>query len=159
MVSIHFLSSQPFETLHTKACMGKITKLDEGLVSRTGIGFAFEDGALKRADQPPRKRASVRAPHQPRRAGGHENLAAHHYQAIIESSDDAILSKDLDGLILSWNQGAERLFGFTSEEAVGRPVTIIIPPDRLGRRAHDPREDSPRRANRALRNCAAAQGR
>src|SRR4029077_2422209 len=52
-------------------------------------------------------------------------------QAIIESSDDAILSKNLDGLILSWNDGAERLFGFTSKEAVGKPVTIIIPVDRL----------------------------
>ena len=60
-----------------------------------------------------------------------DDLAAHHYQAIIESSDDAILSKDLDGVILSWNQGAERLFGFTPEEAVGRSVTIIIPVDRL----------------------------
>ena len=87
---------------------------------------------MKRADQPTTKRASVRAPHQPRRAGGREDLAAHHYQAIIESSDDAILSKNRDGLILSWNRGAERLFGFTSEEAVGRPVTIIIPADRLG---------------------------
>ena len=60
-----------------------------------------------------------------------DNLAAHHYRAIIESSDDAILSKGLDGVILSWNRGAERLFGFTPEEAIGRPVTIIIPLDRL----------------------------
>ena len=84
---------------------------------------------MKRAEHPPRKRASVRAPHQPRPT--RDNLAAHHYRAIIESSDDAILSKDLEGLILSWNRGAERLFGYTSEEAVGKPVTIIIPPDRL----------------------------
>jgi PAS domain S-box-containing protein len=90
-----------------------------------------EDGTLKRADQPPRKPASARAPHRTRPAGGSESLAAQHYRAIIESSDDAILSKDLEGLILSWNQGAERLFGFTSEEAVGRPVTIIIPVDRM----------------------------
>jgi PAS domain S-box-containing protein len=59
------------------------------------------------------------------------DLSAHHYQAIIESSEDAIVSKDLDGVILSWNRGAERLFGFTSEEAIGRTVTIITPPDRL----------------------------
>ena len=56
---------------------------------------------------------------------------AHHYQAIIESSEDAILSKDLSGVILSWNNSAERLFGFTAEEAVGKPITIIIPVDRL----------------------------
>jgi PAS domain S-box-containing protein len=85
---------------------------------------------LKRVDQPPKKRASARASDRKGMAPGRGNLAAHHYRAIIESSDDAILSKDLDGLILSWNQGAERLFGFTSEEAVGRPVTIVIPLDR-----------------------------
>jgi PAS domain S-box-containing protein len=65
-----------------------------------------------------------------RTPGLRNDLAEHHYQAIIESSEDAILSKDLRGVILSWNRGAERLFGFSSEEAVGRPVTIIIPLDR-----------------------------
>jgi PAS domain S-box-containing protein len=85
---------------------------------------------LKLADQPAKGRPSAPAPDRPRPARGRENLAAHHYRAIIESSDDAILSKDLNGLILSWNRGAERLFGFTSEEAVGRPVTIVIPLDR-----------------------------
>lgn len=51
--------------------------------------------------------------------------------AIVHSSDDAILSKTLDGVIQSWNIGAERLFGYTREEAVGQHVTLIIPPDRL----------------------------
>src|SRR6478672_5778265 len=51
--------------------------------------------------------------------------------AIIESSDDAIISKNLDGIIQSWNSGAQRLFGWTREEAIGKPITIIIPPDRL----------------------------
>ena len=55
--------------------------------------------------------------------------AAQHYAAIIELSDDAILSKDLNGIILTWNCGAELLFGYSAQEAVGRPVTILIPED------------------------------
>ena len=50
--------------------------------------------------------------------------------AIVESSDDAILSKNLDGIITSWNAGCMRLFGYTSDEAVGRSVTMLIPEDR-----------------------------
>jgi PAS domain S-box-containing protein len=50
--------------------------------------------------------------------------------SIVESSDDAIVSKNLDGIITSWNKGAERLFGYTVEEAVGQPITIVIPQDR-----------------------------
>jgi PAS domain S-box-containing protein len=50
--------------------------------------------------------------------------------AIVESSDDAIVSKNLDGVITSWNRGAERVFGYTAEEAVGQHITIVIPQDR-----------------------------
>ncbi len=50
--------------------------------------------------------------------------------AIVESSDDAIVSKDLNGIITTWNKGAERIFGYTAEEVIGKPVTILIPPDR-----------------------------
>lgn len=49
--------------------------------------------------------------------------------AIIESSDDAIVSKTFDGIIRSWNVGAERLFGYSESEAVGQPITLIIPPE------------------------------
>jgi PAS domain S-box-containing protein len=52
--------------------------------------------------------------------------------AIVESSDDAILSKDLNGIILSWNSGAERLFGYKAEEMLGKCVTMLIPADHLG---------------------------
>ena len=50
--------------------------------------------------------------------------------AIIESSQDAIIGKTLDGTIISWNAGAERLFGYSAEEAIDQPITLIIPPER-----------------------------
>jgi PAS domain S-box-containing protein len=50
--------------------------------------------------------------------------------SIVQSSDDAIVSKNLDGIITSWNKGAERVFGYTAEEAIGQPITIVIPQDR-----------------------------
>ena len=65
-----------------------------------------------------------------------DDLAARRLAAIIESSDDAIVSKDLNGVVISWNQAAERMFGYTAAEVVGRSITIIIPEDRL----HEERE-------------------
>ncbi len=50
--------------------------------------------------------------------------------AIVSSSDDAMVSKNLDGVILTWNAGAERLYGYTAEEARWRPMTMLLPPDR-----------------------------
>lgn len=63
-------------------------------------------------------------------------LAAQRLAAIVESSDDAILSKNLDGIITSWNQGAQRLYGYADHEVLGKSVTILIPEDR--------REEEPR---------------
>ena len=57
--------------------------------------------------------------------------AAAFFAALVKSSSDAIMSKNLDGVIMSWNKGAERLFGYTAAEMIGRPVDILFPPDRF----------------------------
>src|SRR6266436_8366228 len=56
--------------------------------------------------------------------------ASGHLAAIVESSEDAIVSKDLNGIITSWNGGAEKLFGFSADQVINKPITVIIPPDR-----------------------------
>jgi PAS domain S-box-containing protein len=62
-----------------------------------------------------------------RRAGVDQQKLA----SIVESSDDAIVGKSLEGVITSWNRGAQRLLGYSAEEAIGRPIAILIPPDRM----------------------------
>jgi PAS domain S-box-containing protein len=57
------------------------------------------------------------------------------HAAIVASSDDAIVSKSLDGVIKSWNAGAERLFGYTAEEAIGQPIALILPESKLAEEA------------------------
>lgn len=58
-----------------------------------------------------------------------------HYASIVEASDDAIISKGMDGIIASWNPAAERIFGYSESEAIGKPITMLFPQDRLAEEA------------------------
>ena len=105
------------------------------LITRTGEEHAIDDSAAPIRDDVGTTVGAVlvfRDVSERRRA----EVARAHLAAIVESSDDAIVSKTLQSVILSWNHGAERLFGYTAEEALGQPITMLIPPDRLGEEEH-----------------------
>jgi PAS domain S-box-containing protein len=53
-------------------------------------------------------------------------------RALVDASDDAIIGKAIDGTIMSWNKGAEKIYGYKAEEALGQPISLLIPPDHPG---------------------------
>jgi PAS domain S-box-containing protein len=73
----------------------------------------------------------VSAAREVEREKAHQLLSARFLAAIVESSDDAIISKNLAGIIQSWNAAAERMFGHRAEEAIGKHISLVIPPDRI----------------------------
>jgi PAS domain S-box-containing protein len=100
------------------------------LITRDGTGWPIDDSAAPMLDESGAPVGVVlvfRDVTERRRAEESQARLA----AIVESSQDAIISKTLDSVIRTWNAGAERLFGYSAEEAVGRSITLLIPPDRL----------------------------
>ena len=98
------------------------------LVTRDGREVPVEDSAAPIKDREGEVSGAVlvfRDVTQARRAAE----ARLYLASIVESSDDAIIGKDLAGLITSWNKGAERLYGYTAAEIVGKPVALLVPPD------------------------------
>ncbi len=99
------------------------------LRARGGKEYAIDDSAAPIRDASQRLIGVVLVFHDVTEAR-HAAIAQRRLAAIIETSDDAIISKSLDGVITSWNKSAERIFGYTAKEAVGKHITLIIPPDR-----------------------------
>ena len=94
-------------------------------IRRDFAGRARAERGLREANDQLERRVQERTAQLEQAGKAHARLAA-----IVESSDDAIASKDLEGLITSWNPGAERLFGYAAQEVLGKPMAILLPPER-----------------------------
>ena len=132
----HIINEQTRETVENPALLALRAGTIVGLATNTilirndGTERAVEDSAAPMLDESGNAIGAVlvfRDVTERKRAEVARALLA----SIIDSSEDAIVSKSLDGTILSWNTGAERLFGYASNEVIGQSITLIIPPERL----------------------------
>jgi PAS domain S-box-containing protein len=117
---VNQMQQQEQEALHLRAAESQqsafVAHMTDVVGAILGIGMVGLAFILFRRDLANRQRAEE---------------ATRRLAAIVECSDDAILRKTLDGMIVSWNAGAERLYGYTAEEAVGQQVTLLCPPERV----------------------------
>jgi PAS domain S-box-containing protein len=108
----------------------RIVKADGTVSWLSGYGRVFDRQADGKAHRMINVATDITERKQVEAALGESQQRLRWLASIVESSDDAIIGKSLDGIITSWNGGAERIFGYTTEEAVGQPITIVIPQDR-----------------------------
>ena len=96
---------------------------EDGPIYATLLGYAF-------SSVPPISSRAITMSDPVDRVDDPEELR-NHLAAVVASSDDAIISKTLEGVIVTWNEGARRIFGYAPEEVIGKPITIIVPPELL----------------------------
>ncbi len=100
------------------------------LARSLGFSERLEDFTTENSKQREKFAQSLRAKIESAPEGFLPGSAEQILRSIVENSDDAVITKNLDGIISSWNKSAERIFGYAAEEVIGKPVTILIPPER-----------------------------